>query len=51
MIRGAEGKAQPNKEPKYEVLEECGTFAVRETKNGKQELKLRWMSWNDGEDS
>lgn len=47
MIRGKGNATQ--KEPKFEVIEDCGTFAVRETKNGRQELKLRWMSWNDGD--
>ena len=30
----------------YEVLEECGTLSVNQTRAGVNEKKLRYMSWN-----
>lgn len=53
-IRKSESKAKETKkdEIKYNVVEECGTIDTKTyTKKGEEiteELKLRYMSWNDG---
>lgn len=53
-IRESESKAKETKkdEIKYNVVEECGTIDTKTyTKKGEEiteELKLRYMSWNDG---
>ena len=53
LTKGTEVSKKKNDEITYNVLEECGTCATKEyTKKGQdvtEELKLRYMSWNNGE--
>lgn len=41
--------ATKENEVKLEILEECGIIGERETKYGKDTIKLRYLSWNDRE--
>ena len=42
------GEKSNKKEVTYKIIEECGTIGTRQTRNGTETVKVRYMSWNNG---